>query len=813
MRRPVLSKFFRRTVAEPVATVTRRDLAARLLALATALSVGASFLIAKDTRFLMPGPLTSAHSAIENCSTCHSNSGSGNFRWLRGLLAGEPHGDSKACLTCHKMPDTAFNAHGVPGDVLQESTKRLAKYAADLPQPHSARVQDLAFPTTKTVAGGLECATCHQEHQGADFKLDKISDAHCRSCHVVKFDSFDGGHPKFEGYPFQRRTRIIYSHAGHFGKHYPELAKKDPSKPIPAGCSACHISSADKRVMTLAPFEATCGTCHLDQIKGKERVSGPKGIAFLSLPGLDVQTLKKKSAAIGEWPDASDAALTPFMKVMISRSERGRSLLKAVDGLNLQDLSTASDDQVSAVTNLAWEIKSLFHALISGKASDVLGDLDLGGVSKPGADVVSDLNASIPRDVVISAQQQWLPNLAKEIVNHPAVQHQSGWNVMVTETKPAGPAPPQALATPGATELTPAETKAPGKEPDRERAETDDGAPSAPGAGATVETSAIAKPEPPQACAVRVLGQCLMLKAQPPQSAAQAGSANAESSDGKDDSSAGKLPPSMRAGLSDAAEAGVTTGPAKAEQSDDLLFPSEAEQREINARTGGPSKNDQGKASAGKPAETPADVTASPATPQPAATTDAILAANIDAESWAEFGGWYQQDHAIFYRPAGHKDKFISAWLTLTAPRARTNDTSPPSAVFDVLTNKDAQGSCVKCHSIDATDGNARRVNFAPLTVDNKKGQFTRFIHEPHFGVIGNRGCLTCHTLEDGRTYLKSYEQSNPKSFAPEFSAVKKDLCQTCHTSGKARQDCLQCHSYHVNDVITPITATKLPAQ
>ena len=101
---------------------------------------------------------------------------------------------------------------------------------------------------------------------------------------MVKFDSFDGDHPKFETYPFKRRTRVVYDHAAHFGKHYPELAKKDPSKRIPETCSSCHDSRDDKRIMGVAPFEQTCAGCHLDQITGKERVSGPKGIAFLALP-------------------------------------------------------------------------------------------------------------------------------------------------------------------------------------------------------------------------------------------------------------------------------------------------------------------------------------------------------------------------------------------------------------------------------------------------------------------------------------------------------------------------------------------------
>jgi hypothetical protein len=269
-----------------------------LLALVTVVGAVSAFFLAKDTRFLMPGPLTSAHSAIENCSACHTKSGSGRLTWLHGLVAGDPVADSQACLTCHKMPDTAFNAHSASAAVLDESTTRLTKVAAKTHAPRSARAQNIAFPTDAMVAHGLLCATCHQEHQGVNFSLDKISNEQCRSCHVVKFDSFDGRNPEFEGYPFKRRTRIIYDHAGHFGKHFPEVAKKYPARQIPATCSTCHNSREDKRVMAVAPFAQTCAACHLDQIVGNERVSGPKGIAFLTLPGLDLRPLKRKKASI-----------------------------------------------------------------------------------------------------------------------------------------------------------------------------------------------------------------------------------------------------------------------------------------------------------------------------------------------------------------------------------------------------------------------------------------------------------------------------------------------------------------------------------
>jgi hypothetical protein len=124
----------------------RRDTAAQLLALVTLLGVAMAFGLTAGTRFLMPGPMTSAHGGIEACSACHTNSGTGKLGWVHGLVAGDPRADSKACLTCHKMPDTAFNAHGASVDVLQKSTIRLTKIAAGRAQPPSARAQSVAFP-------------------------------------------------------------------------------------------------------------------------------------------------------------------------------------------------------------------------------------------------------------------------------------------------------------------------------------------------------------------------------------------------------------------------------------------------------------------------------------------------------------------------------------------------------------------------------------------------------------------------------------------------------------------------------------------
>lgn len=326
-----------------------------------------------------------------------------------------------------------------------------------------------------------------------------------------------------------------------------------------------------------------------------------------------------------------------------------------------------------------------------------------------------------------------------------------------------------------------------------------------------------------------------------PSGAAEQTDSNPEPGSGKANSSPKKLPPAMRAGLNDAGPAAEPKGAAgktdaanakpdggkgsptagaqpqgkASDQSDELLFPTEEELREIKARSkdGAKAVEPQSADAAPKADADAASVAPANAADRPPASAAPVISieSNVDPESWAEYGGWYRQDYAIFYRPTGHKDKFIYSWLFLTGPQAPKGDSSPVAAVFDFLTGKDAQGSCTKCHSVDDIPGKGRVVNFSQPSVESKQGRFTRFIHEPHFGSLGDRGCLTCHAIEKDRAYSKSYEQGNPQSFVSNFGAVKKELCQTCHNGSKARQDCLTCHKYHVNGVITPIMSTKLP--
>lgn len=787
--------------------------------LSTAVVLGFGFFFDATNAFLMPGSLTSAHGTIETCATCHTRSGNGGLGWLHGLIAGDPRADSQSCLTCHDMPKTAFEAHGVARDRLKGSRERLARTAARMEAPLTARAQSLLVPRDDMNRRGVFCATCHQEHQGADFDITRLSNEQCRSCHVLKFDSFDNGHPEFSDYPFTRRTRIIYDHAAHFGKHFPEVSRKDPERRIPSSCATCHDNSDNGAVMAVAPFEKTCSACHLGQINGKERATGPKGIAFLALPELDTETLASRKRPIGEWPNESGAALTPFMKAMISRSEHGRSILDKVSRLDLQDLAKASDDDIEAVVDLVWEIKALVFSLISGKASDVLGDLQLARDETMSADLVSDLTASLPRDVLVSAQQQWLPNLAAEIASGRYAVSRARLEESTAASRAAEPSP-------GAADHEPP------NEPTNEPPNEEDEKPPAP------EDTGSPDPRPPataarnpQACLVRVFGQCLLTKpgggeadGQPSASnlggAFQAGLADVGPPPDRVKRTAKPEPAIAKPGGAPVALPAPVEGTGtKANPSDDLLFPSPQEQREIDAhrKKAGrqPNRNSKPSQSAGSGSSTtrtaqspPESRRDSPRDSPTAGATD--LQGDVDPETWAEHGGWYRQDHALYYRPAAHEDRFISTWLKLTAAQPDTGLSRPLAEIFDVLAAKDAQGSCRKCHSVDSVQGTGRRMNFSPLTAADKKGRFTRFDHEPHFAVAGDRGCSTCHELQKDRPYLKGYDAGDPATFVPEFGAIRMDTCRGCHTAGKARQDCLHCHGYHVGGVHTPPVSTRL---
>ena len=553
---------------------------ARWVATITLGILAVSVTLVGGVELLSPGPMATPHGSVQDCKSCHSNIKPGPVGWVHNVFAAsDPRKDSEACLTCHKIAENATNPHTANLKDLERLTERIKKNATSAPV--ADRLREIAFPVDKTFSEGVFCQTCHEEHKGEQFDLKSMADGRCQACHTSVIHNFDNDHPGFGGYPFKRRTRISFDHANHFNKHYPdEIKKKKRADAVPDGCSGCHKAGPDNQHMGVVDFKQVCSACHIGQIVGTERPEGPKGITLLTIPGLDVDTLAEKGAKIGEWPAESEAELTPFMELLIGTDAKRRKILASVKDVDLLDLSGASDETISAVRALAWEVKELIHTYSSSKPSAVVDRLSTATGLEVDSDLVAKLVASMPRDVLMSAQRQWLPNLTSEI-----------------EARNAG----------SGDDADDAGNKDEKAEVENEEQE---------GQGDTDQDADLEE------------------------DASLEEDADLEEDASQDDDSI----------LEEDASA-----EEDATEDDDSILADDAEEGEEKEETEKAEENDEDEGEDKKKA-----AGAKEAEPEPELA--------VDAETWTEFGGWYRQDYSILYKPRGHKDEFMKAWLDFSGP-------------------------------------------------------------------------------------------------------------------------------------------------
>ncbi len=768
----------------------------RVAAVWTALFVlGAVILASAHTQhkeLLMPGPLTAAHSLQTKCRTCHTNVPKGHFGWLQTIVSfADPGKESKACLACHKIGGETLSPHNLDIEELAKRTKRVEKSTVTRGPPIALRVSDLLLPTAGSTDDGVFCATCHKEHQGANFELARMSDNRCQSCHAVQFKSFARGHPDFGSYPYKRRTRVVFDHSTHFGKHFPDgLKKRETAQAVPKVCTDCHSTKADKRLMSVKPFKAVCSSCHLDQIVGTERATGPKGIAFVTLPGLDTETLKEKGVKVGSWPEDSEAELTPFMRMLMGLDEQRRNTLRAVAELDLLDLSSASDAELKAVGAFVWELKALLHELSSSKSSVIAERIAKATGARVDRDLTAKLVATIPRDVLLSAQREWLPKLDAEIALRPK-EKRAGWDASVSApSSVTGEASGAGHSDAARQTPNPVSSGVPAGEQDPEP-----NTQAAPGRSAPGQAF-----QPNARSNLLPFGEAAVLHARQRKDNAvrqvQGAQRGREVSEPGPDSwridPYGRLIKGRKGAeaLEEAEGEESDVSDEEAEQSADPVEEDVVDQYDDDG-AGGESEEDSDNG--------------------PVRRASSANAGGVDSESWAELGGWYRSDYSILYRPTGHTDAFLRAWLEFSG---RLRDDAPgnlAAAVFGLLTHKDAQGQCIKCHSVDQGNGQSRVIEWGTSPLSAKARRLTSFMHEPHFGLLGKRGCLTCHEIHTEAKYQETYKQHNPVQFVSNFKPMQKEQCIACHKKNAARQDCMLCHSYHVDDVTSPVARTRFP--
>jgi len=713
---------------------------------------------------LMPGPLATSHASLTDCQSCHAGSFSGNLSWLHNLVdAAPPHKSAELCLNCHEVGENAVRPHTHPVAQLRALTEKVkARAAAEGEGPGDAfRPVLFRAPAsmTQTEEATVFCASCHSEHQGVDADLTLTSNAQCQTCHARRFGEFGSSHPNLADYPFNRRTRINFNHQSHFARHFPET-RRDPALGFdgPTECATCHRTGSGQLYMEIATFDAMCGSCHTKDIRGVERASGPKGIDFLVVPGLDLLTLEERGIDIGSWPEDAEARATSFMRWMLAISLDGRDIISELSHLDLLDLRSATDAEFETVRDLAWATKDLFQRIETVGLKSVMELPKNSDGSAIDAFQFANMTAVLPRDVISAANKQWFGTLKDDLARKNAGEPTAYFKTIVrTEPKnetgigirlETDRVSENGLLEDGLSEEGLLQTEDEGLEGDLEET-----------GGLLEEAGSILEEEvgidSNGLAETDLLGSSAGLEEEP-----------------DDDLSLEEDEADLD--LSDGLEAGEDDGGG--------LLAIDGNGAEIDALSD--SENASG-------------------------SQEAPVVLN--AEDWANMGGWYRDEFSIRYRPQGHADRFLRAWITYAGHAHGSVDETWAAPVFDAIAAPGANGRCMKCHSVDDENG-MKHPKWRAFSTNRVKERFTVFSHQPHIRASGEEGCLMCHKPKSSvQGFDTTYLAGDPAVFAAQFKPVDKALCASCHTEESAGETCTMCHKYHATEFGRPMVRTELP--
>ena len=383
--------------------------------------------------FVSPGPLTfQHHSSRHDCAACHAAGQGDLFANVEQAVADSDtfalH-ESQLCLKCHELGDAALFPHGVDPAALATVTERIQATAHGNSKPWIlATASGLGRIASRDPQGQLNCSTCHREHRGQSFDLTAMTDRQCQSCHVGQFHSFSAGHPEFDSFPYQRRTRVHFDHSSHYGAHFGDFSRIMPDGHAPESCLTCHAPDPSSKTMPIRGFAESCASCHGPQIENHQF----DGIAAFALPKLDATAFSDAGRTIGEWPTSSAvgiAELPPLMQLLLESDEQHRLAWLDLPHLDLRDLHDKTDDpaadqaRAKAIERFAWAIKSLLHDIVESGPAGLEQRVARALSAEPAASelrVLAGRTSSGPSlwQSLAAAQTSWFPNLVEEIRQH-----------------------------------------------------------------------------------------------------------------------------------------------------------------------------------------------------------------------------------------------------------------------------------------------------------------------------------------------------------------------------------------------------------
>ena len=164
-------------------------------------------------------------------------------------------------------------------------------------------------------------------------------------------------------------------------------------------------------------------------------------------------------------------------------------------------------------------------------------------------------------------------------------------------------------------------------------------------------------------------------------------------------------------------------------------------------------------------------------------------------------GGWFAEDETrtIRYRPSGHDDPFLRAWIDL-AVALPPEHRALRDKCLEEFSSPDSPGQCLTCHTIDRLRDGSLSVNWSGRDRLNEPRGFTHFSHRPHVLQPELSDCTSCHTIDPAAAQgAVSTVIGDPREFRSDFVALRKSACVDCHQPHAAGDHCSQCHNYHVS--------------
>jgi len=167
-------------------------------------------------------------------------------------------------------------------------------------------------------------------------------------------------------------------------------------------------------------------------------------------------------------------------------------------------------------------------------------------------------------------------------------------------------------------------------------------------------------------------------------------------------------------------------------------------------------------------------------------------------------GGWLHDATtlSIRYRPTGHADPWVTAWIDLMTEATTGPHAKIAQPLLRQMMAPTAAGLCGSCHSVDRLEEDRRVVQWFAKRADDEPPSFTTFSHAPHLTQAPLADCQGCHQINALANVMATYRGDTATEFENGFQPLTQQSCAECHTPHAAGDRCMQCHKYHVGGVL-----------